>query len=73
MDAGLTAIEAGHLFAPSITKVVLRRDMFLREFLYDFIRLSAPHLSRDIIDQAMHIREKKDWEDLFKNVALPLH
>jgi LysR family cys regulon transcriptional activator len=47
--------------------------MFLREFLYDFIRLFAPHLSRDIIDQAMHIREKKDWEDLFKNVALPLH
>ena len=73
MDADLTAIEAGHLFDPSITKVVLRRDMFLREFLYDFIRLFAPHLSRDIIDQAMHIREKKDWEALFKDVALPLH
>ena len=72
-DADLNAIEAGHLFAPSVTKVVLRRDMFLRDFLYDFINMFAPHLNRDIIDQAMHVQEKSEWEALFKDVDLPLH
>lgn len=72
-DADLTAIEAGHLFAPSTTKVVLRRDMFLRQFLYDFIGLFAPHLSRSLIDQAMQTSDRKDRENLFKGVVLPLH
>ena len=72
-DADLTAIEVGHLFAPSITKVVLRRDMFLRDFLYDFINMFAPQLSRELIDQAMHVRDKKELEELFKDVPLPLH
>jgi len=65
--------EAGHLFAPSTTKVVLRRDMFLRQFLYDFIGLFAPHLSRSLIDQAMQTSDRKDRENLFKGIVLPLH
>lgn len=72
-DADLTAIEAGHLFAPSVTKVVLRRDMYIRTFLYDFIKMFAPQLDRDIIDEAMHIRERKDAEALFEEIPLPLH
>ena len=72
-DADLIAIEAGHLFAPSTTKVVLRRDMFLRQFLYDFIGLFAPHLSRGLIDKVMQTRDRKDRESLFKGVVLPLH
>ena len=72
-DADLIAIEADHLFAPSTTKVVLRRDMFLRQFLYDFIGLFAPHLSRSLIDQAMQTRDRKDRENLFEGVVLPVH
>lgn len=72
-DGDLTAIEAGHLFAPSITKVLLRRDMYIRTFLYDFIKMFAPQLNRDIIDQALQIREKREAEALFENIPLPLH
>ena len=73
VDKDLTAIEAGHLFAPSTTKVVIRRDMFLRGFLYDFLRMLAPHLNRELIDRAMDIRERKDWEALFSKIVLPVH
>ena len=73
VDSDLTAIEAGHLFAPSTTKLVLRRDIFLRTFLYDFIHMLAPHLDRDTVDQAMTIREKKDWDHLFRELKLPVH
>jgi LysR family cys regulon transcriptional activator len=73
VDADLVPLDAGHLFEASTTKVCLRRDMFIRSFIYDFIRLFAPHLTRDLIDQAMELREKKDIEALFKGIALPLH
>lgn len=73
IDHGLVALEAGHLFNPSITKMVLRRDMYLRAFLYDFIQMFAPHLTREVVDRAMHIRDQHEWDELFKNVALPVH
>jgi LysR family transcriptional regulator, cys regulon transcriptional activator len=72
-DADLVALESGHLFQPSITKLMLRRDMYIRGFIYDFIKLFAPHLGHEIIDAAMHIKEQRDWDQLFKNVALPWH
>jgi len=72
-DADLVALEAGHLFNPSVTKVVVRRDMYLREFLYDFIKMFAPHLSHELIDEGMKVREKHDWDALFGAIELPFH
>jgi LysR family cys regulon transcriptional activator len=73
VDADLVPLEASHLFGPSTTKVGLRRDMFIRGFIYDFIGAFAPHLTRELIDQAMEAREKKDIEALFKDIELPTH
>ena len=73
LDADLVALEAAHLFKPSTTHVGLRRDTFIRGFIYDFIGLLAPHLSRELIDRAMGLREKRDRDLLFANVELPVH
>lgn len=73
VDADLVAIEAKHLFEPSTTKIVLRRDMYLRTFLYDFMQLFAPHLTRDVVDRAMAIRDPQEWEKLFGSMALPVY
>lgn len=72
-DTDLVAIEAGHLFAPSTTKVVLRRDVYLRGFLFDFIEMVAPHLTADLINAAMEKRERKEMDELFENIELPVH
>lgn len=73
VDADLVPLDASHLFEPSTTKIVLRRDMFIRGFIYDFIRIFAPHLTREVVDQAMELREKRDVDALFRNIELPLH
>jgi LysR family cys regulon transcriptional activator len=73
VDADLVPLDASHLFEASTTKVCLRRDMFLRNFIYDFIRLFAPHLTRDVIDHAMELREKKDIDAMFRDIQLPTH
>jgi hypothetical protein len=33
----------------------------------------APHLSHELIDQGMKIREKHDWDALFGAIELPYH
>ncbi len=73
VDADLVALEADHLFARSTTKVVLKRDTYLREFVYDFIKMFAPHLGHDLIDQALKVRDRKECEAIFTDVCLPFH
>ena len=72
LDSDLVALDAEHLFGRSITKICLRRDMYIRGFIYDFIRLFAPHLTKDIIHEALELRERHEIEALFKDIPLPL-
>lgn len=50
-DGELCALDAGHLFAPSTAHIGFRRGIFLRGYMYDFIHLFAPHLTRDAVDR----------------------
>lgn len=49
-DAGLVAIEAGHLFESNTTRLALRRGTYLRRHDYDLIELFAPHLTRRVVE-----------------------
>ncbi len=52
-DVNLRAIDVGHLFEPSTTSVGIRTGSFLRGYMYDFIELFAPHLTREVVTGAM--------------------
>ena len=52
-DVALRAIDASHLFEPSTTRIGLRRHYYLRTYVYDFIELFAPHLTRAAVDTAI--------------------
>lgn len=49
-DRDLRAIDASHLFEYSTTNIGFRRGTFLRGYMYDFVHLFAPHLTRDAVD-----------------------
>jgi LysR family cys regulon transcriptional activator len=51
-DAHLRAIDARQLFAINTTMVGVRRGSLLRQFAYDFITVFAPHLTREVVEQA---------------------
>ncbi|GAB5604598.1 HTH-type transcriptional regulator CysB [Sideroxyarcus sp. TK5] len=53
-DRHLRMIDAGHLFQPSTTRIAIRQNQYLRGFGYHFIELFAPHLTRDVVAQALH-------------------
>jgi len=53
-DRHLRKIEAGHLFKANTTRLAIRKNEYLRGYTYDFIALFAPHLTRDVVEKAMH-------------------
>jgi LysR family cys regulon transcriptional activator len=52
-DAGLVAVDAGHLFESNTTRLALRRGSYLRRCDFDLIELFAPHLTRRVVEMAM--------------------
>lgn len=47
----LVCLNIDHLIASSATHVCLRRHQHLRDYMYDFIHLYAPHISRETVQQ----------------------
>lgn len=70
-DKDLVALEAKHLFKPSITSIGFRRGTYLRGFMYEFIRHFAPHLTREVVDQAAAIQSREELDDFFNQYCLP--
>jgi LysR family cys regulon transcriptional activator len=55
-DTHLRAIDASHLFEPSTTRIGIRKNSYLRGYTYEFIEMFAPHLTRKVVDDAMHTK-----------------
>lgn len=53
-DKHLRMMDAAHLFAPSTTRIAIRKNEYLRGYTYDFIELFAPHLTHGVVSKAMH-------------------
>ncbi|MEE2766439.1 MAG: HTH-type transcriptional regulator CysB [Pseudomonadota bacterium] len=70
-DKDLVALDVGHLFGESLTHIGIRRDKFLRGYMYDFMELFAPHLSQKLINRAMNLKNKQDVARLFENYDVP--
>ncbi len=48
-DRGLVAMDAGHLFGPSVLNLVMRRHAYLSRHALAFIGLFAPHVGAELI------------------------
>ncbi len=73
LDSDLVALDASHLFQSSITKIGFRRGTFLRGYMYEFIELFAPHLSREVVSEAYSRHSKAEVEELFSTIELPTY
>jgi len=52
-DRQFEKLGANHLFAPSTTRLALRRGVYSRGFVYEFITLFAPQFDRAAIEAAL--------------------
>lgn len=72
-DSDLVALDASHLFRSSITKIGFRKGTFLRGFMYEFIEEFAPHLTREVINEAFNRNSKIELDELFSGIELPVY
>ena len=52
-DLALKAIPAGHLFGMNLSRIALKEGAYLRSYVFTFIELLAPSLSRKMVEQAL--------------------
>ena len=52
-DLGLRLIDASHLFEPSMARIGLRPNVYLRRYVYELIEMFSPHLKRAIVDATL--------------------
>jgi LysR family cys regulon transcriptional activator len=67
----LAILDAGHLFPTHTTWAGFIRDGLLRQYMYDFLQLLAPHLTRRLIERAVGCGTPQEVEALFAHVQLP--
>jgi LysR family transcriptional regulator, cys regulon transcriptional activator len=70
-DGDLVSIDASHLFPVLTTWVGFARDTLLRRYMYDFLGLFAPHLTRSLVDRATQLRTQGEVDTLVDSVPLP--
>ncbi|WOX05692.1 HTH-type transcriptional regulator CysB [Microbulbifer pacificus] len=72
-DSDLVALDASELFESSVTKIGFRKGIFLRGFMYEFIQQFAPHLTRELVEQASQASSRAEVDELFSHVELPVY
>jgi LysR family cys regulon transcriptional activator len=71
LDSDLVLLDARHLFNASTTHIGCRKGTFLRRYMYDFIELFAPHLTRERVEAAFAMTNKSERDALFRSIELP--
>ena len=71
LDDDLVALDANHLFEASTTMIGCRRGTFLRGYMYEFIEIFAPHLNRQVVNEAFERQNRSELEALFTGITLP--
>lgn len=72
-DSDLVALDASHLFEASTTRIGFRKGTFLRGYMYDFIKLFAPHLTPDVVQKVQACANRHEVEEMFSGYDLPHH
>ena len=72
-DADLQLLEVDDLFEASTTSMGFRRGTFLRNYMYDFMELFAPHLKRDLVDTSLRTKSKGALRSMFMDIKLPTY
>jgi LysR family cys regulon transcriptional activator len=52
-DKKLRSIDASHLFEPNTIQIGIRRNHYLRGYMFAFIEMFAPHLTRSVVEHAI--------------------
>lgn len=65
-DSDLQVLDARHLFDPSVTSLAIRSQNHLRSYIFDFIELFSPHLTKSVVKKALATKDKSLQNELYE-------
>ena len=71
LDSELTCLDASHLFDSSVTRIGFRKGTYLRTYMFDFMKIFAPHLQKGLVDEALSTGSQAELDELFEGIDLP--
>ena len=60
-DKNLRSIPVGHLFGTGRSSILIRKNAYLRSYIYAFIEMISPNLNRKLVEKAL-AGEGSDYE-----------
>ncbi len=72
-DHDLVSLDASHLFPAHLTWAGFHQGALLRGYMYEFLQILAPHLTKRLVDRAGNAPAPADVEELFTDVSLPVY
>ena len=69
-DNGLVAIDASHLFESNVTQLGFRKGVFLRRYMYEFIRLFAPNLTQRVVSGVLAASTTAEQKSLVQDISV---
>ncbi len=71
VDTDLVALDASHLFESSITSIGFRKNSYIRGYMFDFIEMFSPHLSRHLVREVLKAGSGRDTAELMSSISIP--
>nr|WP_305909306.1 LysR substrate-binding domain-containing protein [Methylomarinum sp. Ch1-1]MDP4522208.1 LysR substrate-binding domain-containing protein [Methylomarinum sp. Ch1-1] len=72
-DKDLETLDATALFGVSTSRLAIRKDKYLKAYLFRFIEMFAPHLSVDVVKQALACANDEQAQALLADFSVPLY
>jgi len=72
-DDDLCVINVEHLFGISCSQIAIKKDRYIKPYIYPFIELFAPHLTQVIIRQAIECHNLEARQQMFLDLPVPMY
>ena len=72
LDNDLVRLPIDHIIPKSLVNVVFDRNLYFREYIFDFIESLAPQLSKDLILKAQQTKSANKIFKMFEQSLIPL-
>ncbi len=72
-DADLEALSVEHLFGISTSQIAIKKDRYIKPYVYSFIEMFAPHLTQELIRQVIESEDLKTRQLLFTDISIPVY
>jgi len=72
-DSDLCVVNVEHLFGISTSQIAIKKDRYIKPYIYPFIEMFAPHLTQNTIQQAIECVDLEARQQMFLDVSIPMY